>query len=64
MVKVSAITFLLGSYAMTFVLTNLGIIMRQKTMVMYFGFFVVYYFIADEQWKKKQQQKLNVTPVA
>ena len=64
MVKVSAITFILGSYGMTFVLTNLGIIMRQKTMIMYFGFFVIYYFIAEEQWKKKQQQKLNVIPVA
>jgi hypothetical protein len=64
MVKMSAITFLLASYAMTFVMSNLGIIMRQKTMVMYFGFFVVYYFLAEEQWKKEQQQKLNVTPVA
>jgi hypothetical protein len=63
MVKMSAITFLLASYAMTFVMSNLGIIMRQKTMVMYFGFFVVYYFLAEEQWKKEQQQKLNVTPV-
>jgi hypothetical protein len=64
MVKMSAITFLLASYAMTFVMSNLGIIMRQKTMVMYFGFFVVYYFLADEQWKKEQQQKRNVTPLA
>lgn len=64
MVKMSAITFLVSSYAMTFVLTNLGIIMRQKTMVMYFGFFVVYYFLAEEQLKKVQQQKLNITPVA
>ena len=64
MVKMSAITFLVASYAMTFVMSNLGIIMRQKTMVMYFGFFVVYYFLAEEQWKKEQQQKLNVTPVA
>jgi hypothetical protein len=63
MVKMSAITFLLASYAMTFVMSNLGIIMRQKTMVMYFGFFVVYYFLAEEQWKKEQQQKLNVTPI-
>ena len=63
MVKMSAITFFSASYSMTFILTNLGIIMRQKTMVMYFGFFVVYYFLAEEQWKKEQQQKLNVTPV-
>jgi hypothetical protein len=63
MVKMSAITFLLASYAMTFIMSNLGIIMRQKTMVMYFGFFVIYYFLAEEQWKKEQQQKLNVTPI-
>ena len=60
MVKMSAITFLVASYSMTFVLTNLGIIMRQKTMVMYFGFFVVYYFLAEEQWNKEQLQKLNI----
>lgn len=49
LVKMSAITFLLASYAMTFVMSNLGIIMRQKSMVMYFGFFVIYYFLADEK---------------
>jgi hypothetical protein len=64
MVKMSAITFLVSSYAMTFVMSNLGIIMRQKTMAMYFGFFVVYYFLAEEQWNKEQQQKLNVSTVA
>ena len=42
---------------MTFILTNLGIIMRQKTMVMYFGLFVVYYFLAEEKYSKMQQQK-------
>lgn len=60
MVKMSAITFIVASYAMTFVMSNLGIIMRQKTMVMYFGFFVVYYFLAEEQWNKEQLQKLNI----
>jgi hypothetical protein len=58
----SAITFLLASYAMTFVMSNLGIIMRQKTMAMYFGFFVIYYFLAEEQWKKDQQYKLEASP--
>lgn len=51
MVKMSAIVFLLSSIALTFVMSNLGIMMRQKSMVMYFGFFVVYYFLAIEQWK-------------
>lgn len=60
MVKVSAITFLLSSFAMTFVMSNLGIIMRQKTMVMYFGFFVIYYFLAQEKWDKQQKEKLVI----
>ena len=64
MVKMSAITFLVASYAMTFVMSNLGIIMRQKTMVMYFGFFVVYYFLAEEKFNKEQQQKLKLTSVS
>jgi len=57
MVKMSAVTFLLASFAMTFVMSNLGIIMRQKSMVMYFGFFVIYYFLAEEKWKKDQKEK-------
>jgi hypothetical protein len=57
LVKMSGVTFLLASYAMTFVMSNLGIIMRQKSMVMYFGFFVIYYFLAEEKWKKEQHQK-------
>ena len=64
MVKMSAITFLVASYAMTFVMSNLGIIMRQKTMVIYFGFFVVYYFLAEEKFNKEQQQKLKLTSVS
>lgn len=51
MVKMSAIIFLLSSIALTFIMSNLGIMMRQKSMVMYFGFFVIYYFLAMEQWK-------------
>ena len=57
LVKMSAVTFLLASYAMTFVMSNLGIIMRQKSMVMYFGFFVIYYFLAEEKWKKDKKEK-------
>ena len=56
LVKMSGIIFLLTSYAMTFVMSNLGIIMRQKSMVMYFGFFVIYYFLAEEKWKKEQKE--------
>ena len=55
MVKMSAITFLLASFAMTFVMSNLGIIMRQKSMVMYFGFFVIYYFLAQEEFDRRSR---------
>ena len=57
MVKMSAIVFLLSSFALTFVMSNLGIIMRQKSMVMYFGFFVIYYFLAQEKWQQIQREK-------
>ncbi len=64
LVKMSAITFLLSSFALTFVMSNLGIIMRQKSMVMYFGFFVIYYFLADEQLKKKAIAQNKIKKVA
>lgn len=57
LVKMSGIVFLLTSFAMTFVMSNLGIMMRQKSMVMYFGFFVIYYFLANEKWLKEQKLK-------
>lgn len=48
-VKMSLVIFLTTSFAMTFVMSNLGIIIRQKSMIMYFLFFVVYYFLAAEK---------------
>lgn len=48
-VKISLSLFLLSSFAMTFVMSNLGIIIRQKSMIMYFMFFVIYYFLAHEK---------------
>ena len=48
-VKMSLVLFLMTSFAMTFVMSNLGIIIRQKSMVMYFLFFVIYYFLAHEK---------------
>ncbi|MFN3969043.1 hypothetical protein [Flavobacterium sp.] len=63
-VKMSAMIFVLTSFAMTFVMSNLGIIMRQKAMVMYFGFFVIYYFLAYEKARKRYLwQKKNVLSV-
>ena len=51
-VKMSLTTFFLASLAMAFVMSNLGIIMRQKSMVMYFLFFVIYYFLAQQKYDR------------
>ena len=51
-VKLSITVFLLSSLAMTFVMSNLGIIMRQKSMVMYFMFFVIYYYLAQLKYDR------------
>jgi hypothetical protein len=51
-VKMSLVVFFLSSFAMTFVMSNLGIIMRQKSMVMYFLFFVIYYYLAQKKYDK------------
>ncbi len=59
LVKTSLIIFVLSSFALTFVMSNLGIIMRQKSMVMYFGFFVIYYFLATEKFEIMQRNKPN-----
>lgn len=48
-VKTSMMIFLMTSFAMTFIMSNLGIMIRQKTMIMYFMFFVIYYFLAYEK---------------
>lgn len=62
LVKTSLIIFVLSSFAMTFVMSNLGIIMRQKSMVMYFGFFVIYYFLANEKYEMMERNKLKSIP--
>ncbi|SDS79414.1 hypothetical protein SAMN04487764_3077 [Gillisia sp. Hel1_33_143] len=51
-VKMSLVVFFLSSFAMTFIMSNLGIIMRQKSMVMYFLFFVIYYYLAQKKYDK------------
>jgi len=60
-VKMSITVFFLSSLALTFVMSNLGIIMRQKSMVMYFLFFVIYYYLAQKKYdkiiKKRKLQK-------
>ena len=51
-VKMSLTVFFLSSLAMTFVMSNLGIIMRQKSMVMYFLFFVIFYFLGQKKYDR------------
>jgi len=51
-VKMSLTLFFLSSLAMTFVMSNLGIIMRQKSMVMYFLFFTIYYYLAQKKYDR------------
>lgn len=56
-VKMSITVFLLASIAMSFVMSNLGIIMRQKSMVMYFLFFVIYYYLAQKKYDRIMELK-------
>jgi len=56
-IKMSLVIFFTASFAMTFVMSNLGIIMRQKTMVMYFIFFVIYYYLAQKKYDKIMRLK-------
>lgn len=51
-VKMSLTVFFLSSLALTFVMSNLGIIMRQKSMVMYFLFFVIFYYLAQKKYNR------------
>jgi len=57
MVKMSGVTFLLATFALTFLMSNLGIIMRQKSQVMYFAFFVIYYFLAEQEIYKRYRKE-------
>jgi hypothetical protein len=52
LVKTSAVTFLATSFALSGTLSNLGIIIRQKSMVMYFLLFVIICFL---DYKKSLQ---------
>lgn len=55
-VKMSLITFIASSIALSFVMSNLGIVIRQKSMVMYFLFFVIMAFM------EHKRQKQLITP--
>lgn len=66
-VKMSLTVFFLSSLAMTFVMSNLGIIMRQKSMVMYFLFFGIYYYLAQKKYNRimrlRRMRKMQSTSV-
>jgi hypothetical protein len=55
LVKMSLVIFITSSIALSFVMSNLGIAMRQKSMVMYFLFFVIISFL-----EFKKQKKINL----
>lgn len=54
MVKMSGVVFISISISMTFVMSNLGIIIRQKSQIMYFMLFVI---IAFMDWEKQNRIK-------
>lgn len=53
-VRMSMVLFLITSFSMTFVMSNLGIIIRQKSMIMYFLFFVIYNYLAHREMLSKR----------
>jgi hypothetical protein len=52
MVKMAAVVFVSISISMTFVMSNLGIIIRQKSQIMYFMLFVIVAFL---DWQKQNR---------
>ena len=57
LVKTSLIIFLVASVALSATMGNLGIIIRQKSMVMYFYFFVILMFL---DWQKIQSMQAAI----
>lgn len=64
LVKTSLIIFLVSSIALSATMGNLGIIIRQKSMVMYFFFFAVLMFLDSEKGKALQQRLLRKKKIA
>ncbi|TCK84929.1 hypothetical protein [Albibacterium bauzanense] len=63
LVKMSAVIFLTSSIALSFVMSNLGLVIRQKSMVMYFLFFVILSFLSYKEnlrriWINKRKAEL------
>lgn len=59
MVKMSGIVFISVSISMTYMMSNLGIIIRQKSQIMYFMLFVVVAFM-DWQKTNKLKKRLEI----
>lgn len=56
MVKMSAVVFISISISMTFIMSNLGIIIRQKSQIMYFMLFVIVAFMDWEKTNKVRKR--------
>jgi hypothetical protein len=61
LVKTSAVTFLATSFALSGTLSNLGIIIRQKSMVMYFLLFVIICFLDYKKTLQAARKKKMMT---
>ncbi len=59
LVKMSLVIFFASSIALSFVMSNLGIAMRQKSMVMYFLFFVIISFLEYKKQKRISLMQLK-----
>ena len=57
LVKTSAVAFLATSFALSATLSNMGIIIRQKSMVMYFFLFIIIAFLDHKQSIKVARRK-------
>jgi hypothetical protein len=57
LVKTSAVAFLATSFALSATLSNMGIIIRQKSMVMYFFLFIIIAFLDYKQGIKISRRK-------
>ena len=57
LVKTAAVAFLATSFALSATLSNMGIIIRQKSMVMYFFLFIIISFLEYKQRVKLARRK-------
>ena len=64
LVKTSAITFLATSFALSGTLSNLGLIIRQKSMVMYFLLFLILSFMDYKKSRQAEQKKKYMQRIA